>query len=529
MSLMLSAAAPPLRDAAVLALPTTPAGPEGGMPAVGAGADALAGLGVDAAAALAREEAKGEPGEIVAIPVGRDGVDTVLLAGVGDGSLPALRKAAAAVVRRSKSAETLATTLAHGRDDEAVRAVAESLALASYVFTRKSEPKPVKLTRATLAVSDPEAAEPVMVRARATAAAVHLARDLANPPSLEKSPEWMADRAVQLAAEHGLDAQVWDVDRLRRDGFGGILAVGRGSARPPRLVRLDHAPSAGSRHVVLVGKGITFDSGGLSLKPNEGMATMKTDMSGGAAALAVMTALRELRIELRVTALVPMAENMPGGDATRPGDVITHYGGRTSEVLNTDAEGRLVLADAIAYATTQLRPDVVVDIATLTGAATLGLGKRHGALYATTDVLRSALAAAGDAGGDRLWPLPIVEDYRGALDSPVADLRNIADQRKHFSGGAIVAALFLREFLTPPGAPATPAVPWGHLDVAGPARADADEDDATKGATGFGVRALLRWLAAGGPPRRAQAPAVWGRPVGGGAGGGGTRHPPLPP
>src|SRR4051794_693811 len=499
MPLMLSLAAPPLRGAAVLALPTAPPGPEGGLPAVGAGAEVLSELGVDATAALAREEAKGEPGEVVAVPVGRDGVDTVLLAGVGDGGVPALRKAAAAVVRRSKSAETLATTLAHGRDDEAVRAVAESLALASYVFTRKSEPKPVKLTHATLVVAEPRAGEQLLARARATAAAVHLARDLANTPSLEKSPEWMAEQAVQVAAGAGLEAQVWDVEGLRRDGFGGILAVGRGSARPPRLVRVHHAPRGARRHVVLIGKGITFDSGGLSLKPNEGMTTMKTDMSGGAAVLAVMTALRELQIGLRVTALVPLAENMPGGDATRPGDVITHYGGRTSEVLNTDAEGRLVLADAIAYATTQLRPDVVVDIATLTGAATLGLGKRHGALFATTDTLRSALAAAGDAGGDRLWPLPIVEDYRGALDSPVADLRNIADQRKHFSGGAIVAALFLREFLTPPGAPATPAVPWGHLDVAGPARADADEDDATKGATGFGVRALLRWLEAGAP------------------------------
>jgi leucyl aminopeptidase len=499
MPLMLSAAAPPLRDAAVLALPTTPPGREGGMPAVGAGSDALAGLGVDAVSALAREEAKGEPGEIVAIPVGRHGVDTVLLAGVGDGSVRALRKAAAAVVRRAKSAQSLATTLAGGRDDEAVRAVAESLALASYVFTRKSEPKPVKLTRATLVVSDPEAAERVLVQARATAAAVHLARDLANTPSLEKSPDWMAEQAVQLATANGLDAQVWDVDLLRRDGFGGILAVGRGSVRPPRLVRLDHAPRGARRHVVLVGKGITFDSGGLSLKPNEGMTTMKTDMSGGAAVLAVMTALRELRIDLRVTALVPMAENMPGGDATRPGDVITHYGGRTSEVLNTDAEGRLVLADAIAYATTQLRPDVVVDIATLTGAATLGLGKRHGALFATTDTLRGALAAAGDAGGDRLWPMPIVEDYRDALDSPIADLRNIADQGKRYSGGSIIAALFLREFLTPPGHAPVGAPAWAHLDVAGPARADSDEDDVTKGATGFGVRALLRWLEAGAP------------------------------
>ena len=499
MPLTLSVATPPLAGAAVLAVPTTPAGEGGGAPTVGAGAEALAALGVDTAAALARDEAKGEPGEVVSVPVGRDGVDTVLLAGVGDGSIAALRKAAAAVVRRSKSSESLATTIAQGRDDAALRAVAESLALASYAFSRKSEPKPVKLTRATLVVDDAAGAESALTRARATAAAVHLARDLANTPSLEKTPDWMAQRAVELAADAGLTAQVWDVDRLRRDGFGGVLAVGRGSAQPPRLVRLDYAPRGARRHVVLVGKGITFDSGGLSLKPNEGMVAMKTDMSGGAAVLGVMSALQAIGIDLRVTALVPLAENMPGGDATRPGDVITHYGGRTSEVLNTDAEGRLVLADAIAYATTQLHPDVIVDIATLTGAATLALGKRHGALFATTDALRSALAAAGDAGGDRLWPMPIVDDYRDALESPVADLRNIADQTRHYSGGAIIAALFLREFLVPPGAPTADAVPWGHLDVAGPARADADEDDVTKGATGFGVRALLRWLESGAP------------------------------
>jgi leucyl aminopeptidase len=496
-ALTLTAAPPPLRGAAVLALPTS-AGESG--PVVGAGAQVLAGLGVDAASALAREDAKGEPGEIVAVPVGRDGVDTVLLAGVGDGSLPALRKAAAAVVRRARSAESLASTLAHGRDAAAVRVIAEAFGLASYTFTRKSSPKPPKLATVTLVVDEPAEAERVLARARATVAAVHLARDLANTPSLEKTPEWMAARAVEMAGAAGLTADVWDVDRLRRDGFGGILAVGRGSARPPRLVRLDYSPAGARRHIVLVGKGITFDSGGLSLKPNEGMVAMKTDMSGGAAVFGAMSALQSLGLDVRVTALVPLAENMPGGDATRPGDVITHYGGRTSEVLNTDAEGRLVLADAIAYATTHLEPDAIVDIATLTGAATLGLGKRHGALFATTDTLRSALTVAGDDSGDRLWPMPIVESYRDALDSPVADLRNIADQGRHYSGGAIIAALFLREFLVPPGATAAEdTVAWAHLDVAGPARADSDEDDVTKGATGFGVRVLLRWLEAGAP------------------------------
>src|SRR4051794_21035103 len=239
MPLTMSVAAPPLRGANVLALPTSPPGPAGGVPTVGAGAEVLSELGIDATAALAREEAKGEPGEVVVVPVGRDGIDTILLAGVGDGGVPALRKAASAVVRRSKSAETLATTLAQGRDDEAVRAVAESLALASYAFTRKSEPKPVKLTHATIVVADPRAAERVLALARATAAAVHFARDLANPPSREKSPAWRAERAVQAAAAGGLEAQVWDVARRGRDRFGGILAVGRGSARPPCLVRVD--------------------------------------------------------------------------------------------------------------------------------------------------------------------------------------------------------------------------------------------------------------------------------------------------
>jgi leucyl aminopeptidase len=217
------------------------------------------------------------------------------------------------------------------------------------------------------------------------------------------------------------------------------------------------------------------------------MVSMKTDMAGGAAVIATMSALRDLGVRDRVTGLVPLAENMIGGDATRPSDVVRHYGGTTSEVLNTDAEGRLVLADALAYAVANLAPDAVVDIATLTGAASLGLGKRHAALYATSPALADALVRAGEAGGERLWPMPLVDDYRDALDSDVADLRNVADPGRHYSAGSIVAALFLREFVD--------GVPWAHLDVAGPARADADEDEVTKGATGFGVRTFLRWLA----------------------------------
>jgi leucyl aminopeptidase len=473
---------------AVIALPVSPGVPS---PVVGAGADVLPGLGVDAAAALAREDATGEAGEIVAVPAGRDGVDTVLLAGVGDGSIRSLRRAAAAVVRRAKSAESLATTLATGRDAQATRAVGEALGLASYAFSRKSEPKPVTLRRAVFVADDPDAAQAALDRAQHTVAAVRLARDLASTPSLEKSPEWMAEQCRVIAGRTGLEVEVWDETRLTQEGFGGIVAVGRGSARPPRLVRLEHRPAGARRHVVLIGKGITFDSGGLNLKPVDGMVAMKTDMSGGAAVIGAMSELGGLGVTARVTALVPLAENMPGADATRPGDVVRHYGGRTSEVLNTDAEGRLVLADALGYAAARLAPDAIVDIATLTGAATLGLGKRHGALFANDSALSAQLVDAAESGGERLWPMPLVEDYRSGLDSSIADLRNIGEPLTRYGGGAIMAALFLREFV---GGVNGRAVPWAHLDVAGPARADADEDEITKGPTGFGVRTFLRWL-----------------------------------
>jgi leucyl aminopeptidase len=474
------------RAGKVLALPTLPGR---SRPTIGAGAEVLDGLDVDARAALAREEATGDAGEVISIPVGKKGVDTVLLAGVGDGSPRALRKAAAAAVRRASKSTSFATTLAAGQDAVGVRAIAEALGLASYKFTKlTADPKPPTLQRATLVVDDPKSAQGAVDRANATVAAVHLARDLAHTPSLVKSPEWMVEQAAQMAGTAGLDVDVWDADRLAADGFGGILAVGRGSARPPRLLQLSYAPAGATRHVVLVGKGITFDTGGLSLKPLDGMVGMKTDMSGGAAVIGAMSALSALGVTSRVTALVPLAENMPGADATRPSDVITHYGGRTSEVLNTDAEGRLVLADALAYAVANLRPDAVVDIATLTGAATLGLGKRHGALFSTSTQLTGELVIAADAGGERLWPMPLVESYRDALESPVADLRNIGDPDTHYNGGAITAALFLREFVADSG------VPWAHLDVAGPARAEGDEDEVTKGPTGFGVRTFLRWL-----------------------------------
>jgi len=215
---------------------------------------------------------------------------------------------------------------------------------------------------------------------------------------------------------------VWTDQELASAGFGSLTAVGSGSDRPPRLIELSHSPPGARRHVVLVGKGITFDSGGLSLKPNDGMKAMNTDMAGGAAVIAVMSALASLGIPDKVTGLVAAAENMPSGSAYRPGDVLRCFGGRTVEILNTDAEGRLVLADAIAYADATLEPDQIVDVATLTGAARIALGGRVAALYSTSDDLAAALLASGEASGDRLWRMPLAEEYRSALDSPVADL-----------------------------------------------------------------------------------------------------------
>jgi leucyl aminopeptidase len=459
-----------------------------GPPVAGVGGEELAELGVNVAAVLQGEHADGKPGEIVSVAApGRPGT-RVLLVGVGDGTEPALRKAAAALARAARSSESLATTLAQGQDAASVRAVAEALGFASYRFTRRSEDSPPALARIDLVLDSPARLRKQLDAAATVVDAVHLARDLANTPSKQKSPEWLAERAKAVGAAAGLSVTVRDEKALAAEGFGGVLAVGRGSSRPPRFVEMTWSPRGAKSHVVLVGKGITFDSGGLSLKPPDSMPAMKTDMAGGAAVIATMTALRALGVTAKVTGLIPMAENLPGANATRPGDVIRHYGGLTSEVLNTDAEGRLVLADALAYAVTRLEPDVVVDIATLTGAASLGLGKRHGALYTTSDDLRDALVGAATAAGERLWPMPLVADYRPALDSSIADLRNIGRRELNISGGSIVAALFLREFVAD--------VPWAHLDVAGPARADADEDEVTKGATGFGVRTFCSWLAA---------------------------------
>lgn len=466
----------------------------GSPPAADAAAQlAAARYGVDLAAVIGAERVKGRAGEVVRVPVQAPPGQParLLLVGIGDQTPVDCRRAGAGLARAVRSRGRVVTSLADGLPAAGVRALVEGLILGGYQ-PASSGLKPRGDSAAAREVSlIGEVPSEAVDAGRVHALATYRARDLAVTPSNIKTPAWLADRAVEAADEAGLAVRVWDEDDLAGDGFGGLLAVGGGSATPPRLVRLDYEPAQGTRRsraggrVVLVGKGITFDTGGLSIKPREAMVPMKTDMAGAAAVLAVLLACREIGVRRPVTGLLALAENAVSGSAYRPSDVVQHYGGRTVEVTNTDAEGRMVLADALAYADDELDPDLVVDVATLTGAATLGLGRRHAALFSADDRLVAGLEAAAEASGESVWRMPLVEEYRASLDSSVADLRHIASDGK-VGGGAVVAALFLREFAG--------RRRWAHLDIAGPARSDKDEHEVSRGATGYGARLLLRWL-----------------------------------
>ena len=437
----------------------------------------MAGLGVT-----------GAPGQVVKLP-GGDGVRAPVVAIVGLGKperldSEVLRRAAGAAVRELAGAETVALALpATGAAQ--VRAIADGAALGAYrVPAARSEQQPAPVGRAVI-VTDLARERTTLAGVRAAAVvgrSVAQARDWVNTPPGDLVPQDFADAIRAVAAHSRVRVDVRDEGWLAAAGCGGILGVGQGSAHPPRLVELRYRPKGATRHLGLVGKGITFDSGGLSLKPPAGMVTMKCDMAGAAAVVAAMLAVAELELPVNVSGWACLAENMPSGTATRPGDVLTMYGGRTVEVLNTDAEGRLVLADGLGRASEE-SPDLLVDVATLTGACVIALGDRVSGVFSNDDSVRDQVCAAAADVGEAMWPLPIPDEMRDKVrSSKMADLGNHNPDK---FGGALYAAAFLREFVGED-------VAWAHLDIAGPAFNEGEPFGYTpRGGTGAAVRTLV--------------------------------------
>ncbi|MFC8434363.1 leucyl aminopeptidase [Streptomyces sp. NPDC057253] len=442
--------------------------------------------------------ASGAEGEVTKLP-SPSGLKAPLVVAVGLGAEPdkdssfaaeALRKAAGVAARALTGSKKAAFALPLG-DAADLGAVAEGVLLGAYSFdTYKESGKDPKarngkapLAEAALLGGKPRDAAYKAALARAVAVSEELnrARDLINTPPNDLNPEAFAAIVQAAGKEHGLKVQVLDVKALEKGGYGGILGVGAGSASGPRLVKLSYTSSKAKKHLALVGKGITYDSGGISLKPAGHNETMKCDMSGAAAVFAAVVSAARLGLEVNVTGWLALAENMPSGSATRPGDVLRMYSGKTVEVLNTDAEGRLVLADAL-WAASAEKPDAIVDVATLTGAMMLALGSRTFGIMANDDSFRTAVYEAAEEVGEPAWPMPLPEHLRKGMDSPTADIANMGERM----GGGLVAGLFLREFVGE-------GISWAHLDIAGPAFNDGGPFGYTpKGGTGSAVRTLVR-------------------------------------
>jgi len=430
---------------------------------------------------LDEEDFKGKLGEVVAVPTGRRLPFQVLfLVGLGgDLDLERLRQAAGSLGRRATRTVDMATTLHQVDLAGAAAAVTEGFILAQYRFDKyRSEPRPAKTERLRYLGEGAAAAVEAAARARTGVDAVMLARDLVNEPAAGKSPEIMAGLASEIGRRAGITVTILDEEQILAEGLGGLLGVSAGAHRPPRLVRFDYAPDGATSFLAMVGKGIVFDSGGLSLKQAQGMESMKTDMSGAAAVFGAVQAIAMLGIPVRVLGVTPLTENMPGGGALRPGDVLRVRNGKTIEVLNTDAEGRLVLADGLALAA-EAEPDLIVDLATLTGACHVALGDKIAGAWSNHQETLDVVLGAAARVGERVWPMPLPEDYRKNIDSDIADMKNTGPRY----GGAINAALLLKEFVG--------EIPWVHLDIAGPARWPEDEHYQTKGGSGFGVRTLV--------------------------------------
>jgi leucyl aminopeptidase len=437
----------------------------------------LARMGEWLAAYLDSADFSGKEGELVSIPgAGLIPQASATLVGLGEVSAESVRRAAGRAGRALTRASTVATTL-HDRVAGGAEAAALGFLLGQYSFQKhRSHPTPTRTRLLHLVGAGPGALESA-AKGEVLARAVMLARDLVNEAPVDKAPEALAEVARQIGGRVGVRVRVYDEGELAAGGFGGLVGVNAGAANPARLVELWYEPEGARAFLALVGKGVVFDSGGLSIKPAEMMETMKTDMSGAASVFAAVEAIAELKIPVKVLGIAPLTENMPGGSALRPGDVIKARNGKTIEVLNTDAEGRLILADGLSLAV-EAAPDLIVDLATLTGACKVALGDEIAGLFGTGGAPERVARAAGIA-GERVWQLPLPGDYRKKIDSDVADMKNTGSRE----GGAITAALLLKEFVGD--------VPWAHLDIAGPARSAESEHYLTKGGTGFGVRTLV--------------------------------------
>ena len=431
--------------------------------------------------------ATGKEGELFEIPVSAKDAQTdrIFLVGVGDASTSALRVAGTTIARKVRGKNTTVYS-ACAISSKDVKAHAIALTLGAYLWNLKTG-EPAGKPNFLIATNEKE----VINVAITISKAITRARDLVHTPSNIKTPAWMATKAQEFAKGTGLTVKVLAGKELKE--FGGLRAVGNSSPKPgPRFIQVGYAPAKKKNainalpHVVLVGKGITYDTGGINLKrPYDLMIPMKTDMTGAAVILATLTALEELQPNIRVTALMMCAENAFSGTAQRPSDVITHYGGTTVEVIDTDAEGRLVLADGLAYADKNLDPDYLVDIATLTGSITVGLGKQYAGMYTRDEQLARDFETAGLESGDRVWHMPLIDDYKDALESDIADFNHLAKKAK-YQAKSVTAALFLEHFAGNRR--------WVHLDIAGTGRSEADAGENPKGGTGYGVRLLTQWI-----------------------------------
>ncbi|OGN99865.1 MAG: leucyl aminopeptidase [Chloroflexi bacterium RBG_13_51_52] len=464
----------------------------------GAAADIDKILGGAISNLIKQKDIKGKINEITLLhSMGKLPASKVVVLGLGNKKELTINKVRGAIAEacrylRGKGVSSIASVIAGEginkiKTEDAVQAMTEGAMLGLYTFRRyitKKENNFGEIKELTIVGKEKKQVEKAIARGKIMAEAANYARDMVNEPGNFMTPTQMANTTRQLAKKYGLKVEILDRAKMKELGMGGLLGVSQGSQQPPKFIILTYKGRESSEiDLALVGKGITFDSGGISIKPSENMADMKGDMAGGAAALATLTALAQLKPKINVTAFVPATENLPSGTAMKPGDIISAMNGKTIEVLNTDAEGRLILADALSYAAKR-KAKAIIDVATLTGACQIALGKICSGAFTNNQIMLDKVVAAANDAGESAWQLPMFEEYREFIKSDVADIKNIGNRY----GGAITAAKFLEEFVD--------KTPWVHLDIAGTADTDKDKGYLVKGATGVPVRTLVNFVLA---------------------------------